>query len=194
MNNSEVAKDRKHKIVQATAESIVEDGYYNFSIQKVAQRAGVTKGVIHYYYLNKNALMSAALEFIFVEISSNLKSTLEKVKDPQEKLEIFIKKFINILSTHKGFYHISTNFLLTTPKQNILKQHLQFFQDTCEEIILEGISQKRFIKVESASYAKFIVSTLSGLNFHKFCYAQEQDKAIDKLTISGIFSGLQINN
>jgi TetR/AcrR family transcriptional regulator, fatty acid metabolism regulator protein len=194
MNSSEVAKDRKGKIVKATAECISQYGYSDFSLQKVADKAGVTKGIIHYYYLNKNDLMTSVLDFIFIDIVHKLTCSLKKVQDPSEKLKIFIIHFLDILYQRREFYQISAHFLLDLVEpQNKSKfdKHLEFFHKICEEILSEGIAHKKFYQVDTSEYASFVVSILSGINFHKLCYSQNKEHSIDNLVVSAVFSGLQ---
>ena len=57
MSKIDVAAERKDQIVRATVECITKYGYHNFSMQDVARTAGVSKGIIHYYFLNKDELM-----------------------------------------------------------------------------------------------------------------------------------------
>ena len=57
MSKADVAAERKKQIVRATVECITKFGYHNFSMQDVAKTAGVSKGIIHYYFLNKDDLM-----------------------------------------------------------------------------------------------------------------------------------------
>ncbi len=41
---------------------MIESGYYNFSLRKVAQTAGLTLGNLQYYYPSKDQLISAMLD------------------------------------------------------------------------------------------------------------------------------------
>ena len=62
MSKHDVAAERKEQIVRATVECITKHGYHNFSMQDVARTAGVSKGIIHYYFLNKDELMMCVLD------------------------------------------------------------------------------------------------------------------------------------
>jgi AcrR family transcriptional regulator len=61
MSKADVAAERKNQIVNATVDCITKFGYHNFSMQDVAKKAGVSKGIIHYYFLNKDDLMMSVL-------------------------------------------------------------------------------------------------------------------------------------
>jgi AcrR family transcriptional regulator len=52
------------RILQATADRIVSDGATNLSMQDVANAAGVSKGLIHYHFTDKETLLSLLVEWI----------------------------------------------------------------------------------------------------------------------------------
>ena len=66
MSKPDVAAERKDQIVRATVECITKRGYHNFSMQDIARTAGVSKGIIHYYFLNKDDLMMSVLDMLLV--------------------------------------------------------------------------------------------------------------------------------
>ena len=88
MSKTDVAFERKNQIVRATVDCITRFGYHNFSMQDVAKAAGVSKGIIHYYFLNKDDLMLSVLEKVVKDIRSVLHSNIENISDPTEKLKV----------------------------------------------------------------------------------------------------------
>ena len=55
----EVARD---KIMEATLFLIARDGYEETSITSIAQRAGVSKGLLYHYYENKESLLKELVD------------------------------------------------------------------------------------------------------------------------------------
>ena len=90
MSKADVASERKDQIVRATVDCISKYGYHNFSMQDVAQAAGVSKGIIHYYFLNKDELMMSVLDRVAGDIERMLIKDMEESSDPIKRLEIFI--------------------------------------------------------------------------------------------------------
>ena len=81
MTKADVAAERKNQIVQATVECITRYGYHNFSMQDVAKTAGVSKGIIHYYFLNKDDLMMSVLDRVASDIERVLNQDMDAIKD-----------------------------------------------------------------------------------------------------------------
>ena len=90
MSKADVAAERKNQIVKATVECITKYGYHNFSMQDVAKTAGVSKGIIHYYFLNKDDLMMSVLDKVAGDIETVLQTDMLEVDKPEQKLRVFM--------------------------------------------------------------------------------------------------------
>jgi AcrR family transcriptional regulator len=58
---AELSIERRERILQAMAQSVVEEGIQGASLRKVARRAHATTGMITHYYRSKNELIVDAL-------------------------------------------------------------------------------------------------------------------------------------
>ena len=168
MTKLDVASERKNQIVSATVECITRFGYHNFSMQDVARSAGVSKGIIHYYFLNKDDLMLSVLERVVEGIEGVLKSNLEAAKDPVEKLKIFIELCADIVKNTKEYYQVSMDFWTQINQKSevkeIISNHYKRFRATCGEIIEDGITKGHFKKVNAHDYSLFIIASINGMS------------------------------
>ena len=71
-------------------------------MQDVAKAAGVSKGIIHYYFLNKDDLAMSVLETVVIDIERVLLSDMDAIKDPLRKLQIFIEVCSDIVRSTKN--------------------------------------------------------------------------------------------
>jgi AcrR family transcriptional regulator len=55
-------KDTRERVIDAAIKCILEEGFYRASSNAIAERAGLTWGVIQYYFGSREALMLAVLE------------------------------------------------------------------------------------------------------------------------------------
>lgn len=168
MSKLDVASERKNQIVSATVNCITRFGYHNFSMQDVAKSAGVSKGIIHYYFLNKDDLMLSVLERVVEGIEGVLHSNLEAVQDPVQKLKIFIELCADIVKNTKEYYQVSMDFWTQINQKKevkeIISKHYQSFRGTCSEIIEEGIQKNAFKDVDAYSYSLFIIASIDGMS------------------------------
>ena len=92
MSKADLAVERKSQIIIATIECISRYGYNNFSMQDVARIADVSKGIIHYYFLNKEDLMMAVLDRVSGDIETLLSDISDRTKDPEERLRQIVRQ------------------------------------------------------------------------------------------------------
>ena len=55
-------KDKRQHVVEAAADLLIESGYHNFSMRKVADAAGIRLGNLQYYFPSKEKLVNAMLD------------------------------------------------------------------------------------------------------------------------------------
>ena len=168
MSRSDVAEERKDQIVKATIHCITQHGYDNFSMQDVARKAGVSKGIIHYYFLNKDDLMMSVLCRISKDIHEVVLHELENYSTPEEKLRIFIEKCLEIIQNTRAYYQVSIDFWPQVIQKNevrsIFQSHYNRLRKICIEILEQGIEQRVFRKVDTADFSNFIISVIDGVS------------------------------
>lgn len=59
-----VAPVRRAQIVRATVRCLARAGYSRLTMKTVAREAGVSPGILHYYFTDKRAILVAALEAV----------------------------------------------------------------------------------------------------------------------------------
>ena len=168
MTKPDIAFERKQQIVQATVECISKFGYHNFSMQDVAKTAGVSKGIIHYYFLNKDDLMMSVLEKVAEDITSTLHQNMKSSKDPAQQLEIFITTSLNIVRTSKEYYQVNMDFWAQINQKQkvreIILEHYKEFKQTVLSVLEAGILVKVFKEVDVASFGNMIIAMIDGLS------------------------------
>ena len=63
-----VAPVRREQIVRATIRCLAREGYSGLTMKKVARLAGVSPGILHYYFADKGAILVAALETVTIDL------------------------------------------------------------------------------------------------------------------------------
>jgi TetR/AcrR family fatty acid metabolism transcriptional regulator len=195
MSKQDVAAERKEQIVKATVECITKHGYHNFSMQDVAKTAGVSKGIIHYYFLNKDDLMMSVLDKVAGDIERVLGEEMSTVTDPARRMEIFIEVCFDIVKNTKEYYQVNMDFWTQiNQKQEIRKviaNHYSKFREAAARVITDGINKGAFRKVDANAYASLVIAMIDGVSLQwlfddkVFDYAHMSKKA-SVLIMSGL--------
>ncbi|MDE3268885.1 MAG: TetR/AcrR family transcriptional regulator [Pseudomonadota bacterium] len=190
---------RKQQIIEATVECIIKHGYYNFSMQDVADAADVSKGIIHYYFLNKDELMMAVLDRCAADIEAILVKRIIAAKDPLQRLKVFISVCFDVLRHNREYYQVNMDFWTQiNQKQEVrtaIAEHYRMIRNAGIKVIEDGIKAKVFKSVDVNMYASLIVSIVDGFSLQ---YLFDNDAFdYDKITTVAsewIISGLLSDN
>jgi AcrR family transcriptional regulator len=168
MSKADVAAERKDQIVRATVDCITKFGYHNFSMQDVARTAGVSKGIIHYYFLNKDELMMSVLDRVAGDIERVLSTEMQSVTGAKRRFEVFIEVCFDIVRSTKEYYQVNMDFWTQINQKDevrrVIARHYTKFREACGLVIAEGIREGVFRSVEPAEYASYVIAVIDGLS------------------------------
>lgn len=168
MSKPDVAAERKDQIVRATVECITKHGYHNFSMQDVARTAGVSKGIIHYYFLNKDDLMMSVLDRVAGDIEGVLAHDMKSIEDPVKKLDIFMSVSFDVVRSTKEYYQVNMDFWTQINQKKevrqVISRHYAKFRETCAKVVSEGVSAGVFKAVDPNIFASFVLSVVDGVS------------------------------
>ncbi|MFW6371063.1 MAG: TetR/AcrR family transcriptional regulator [Bacteroidota bacterium] len=95
---SEAKKDNTEEKILVAAQSVfIRKGMDGSRMQEIADEAGINKALLHYYFRSKQKLFEAIFSKVFKQIFPDIKSLLFSEKPIEEKLGVFIEKYIDLL-------------------------------------------------------------------------------------------------
>ena len=94
-----IRERNSENILSAAEQEFVLHGFKGTSMQAIADRAGVPKANIHYYFKNKGNLYRALLENILT-VWNEVLSDMSPDSDPADVLERFIRTKVELAYSH----------------------------------------------------------------------------------------------
>ena len=82
--------DKKNQIINAAIELIIELGFINFSVGKVANKLNVSKGVITYHFPTKESLLQSAVINYYEEAAMYMEKHMQIGKGAVDTLKSYI--------------------------------------------------------------------------------------------------------
>ena len=164
----QIASFRKRQITRAAYEIIAEKGYYNFTMMDIAKRAGVSSGLIHHYFKDKENMLVTLLREMQQNVRLSLERAIEPVADPMEKLGIFIDQAFGLVENEKEYIYVTFDFLtqikFNERMQRILSKLYRGYRETLTQILREGKEKGIFKDVDEQYISTIFSSILLGLN------------------------------
>jgi TetR/AcrR family transcriptional repressor of bet genes len=77
---------RREELRRAAYETAGKYGFHALTLTRVARRAGVSKGIVHHYFVDKQDLIEQTVRFAHAEYRKEVVDRLRKASSPSEKL------------------------------------------------------------------------------------------------------------
>jgi len=97
---SEKDKITEEKIFDAAVEEFEEKGMDGSRMQKIADRAGINKALLHYYYRSKDKLFQQVFDRLANKLLDRLLNCLDNDFPLEKKLKLFYMEHIRFMQKH----------------------------------------------------------------------------------------------
>lgn len=124
----EQAKDTETKILDAAKEVFQHKGLTGARMQEIADKAGINKALLHYYYRTKDKLFEKVFELAFSLFIPRVKEMMMSEKSVFEKIEFIVDNYINLLHKHPYIPGFIINELNRNPQMlvQLFEKNIQF--------------------------------------------------------------------
>ncbi|AKT36055.1 uncharacterized protein CMC5_001670 [Chondromyces crocatus] len=99
-SGSFVEAARRAQIVQCAIDAIATGGYAQASLAQIAQRAGISKGVISYHFAGKDELIEQVFAEVMGQVVKAVLPEVERAPRATDKLRLYIEGSIEFMRTH----------------------------------------------------------------------------------------------
>src|SRR5207302_8909353 len=80
------AAGKREAILRAATRVFARNGYFNSKVADIAAAAGVADGTVYLYFKSKEEVLHSIFDQNMAEAIAAARKTIEKLKDPREKL------------------------------------------------------------------------------------------------------------
>ncbi len=122
-----------NKITDSALVLFAEKGFYSTTINDIALKAGISKGLMYNYFKSKEELLDAII-LPMLEVNLNLKKMLKAEADPKEILIGIIKNLESVMKQRPEYWKLQTTLAL---QPGIFEKYNEKLKDTYEETIKE---------------------------------------------------------
>ena len=136
---------RTREILDATCRVVARHGFQGATVERVAEEAKVAKGTVYLYFHNKEELFKAAVEQGMANFVNQIRTEVEEVKPPLEKLCRLVEATLELSDTNRDFFKmllLERNFLAAAPSHPGAAQMLDLYLayiHLIENVIQEGV-------------------------------------------------------
>ncbi|MGY5130263.1 TetR/AcrR family transcriptional regulator [Streptomyces nigrescens] len=93
---------RRAQIMTAAVEELADCGYDGLSLTRVAERAGVSKGLIWHYFADKDDLMESTAKAAMTTIRDRIANSLDLAEPVPDIIRAALRRVAALTVTHRG--------------------------------------------------------------------------------------------
>jgi AcrR family transcriptional regulator len=105
---------RRAQIIECAIETIATLGYTQASLAQIAKQAGISKGVITYYFSSKEELLEQVVTEIYTAAVQAVTPQIAAQPTAQRRLQAYIRSAVDYIGTHRtrmvALLEIALNF------------------------------------------------------------------------------------
>jgi len=166
-DNNDTSDIRRNQLREAAYRLISRYGYGGVSIRDMAKEAGMSTGLVHYYFNNKEELLLSILSLMNLKLKERTVKALAKTTGPREKLERFIQLAFGQAYREREYYHVVVDFWSMASRNERMRKAnarlLKSYIDVCSGILREGIDSGDFLELDIDYTATVILSLIQGV-------------------------------
>jgi AcrR family transcriptional regulator len=101
-----VAPERRAAIVQATIRCLARDGYAALTMKRIAAEAGVSPGILHYYFRDKRAILARATATVVADLDRRVATEARGARDARGRLRALLRACLRVALESRDFWAV----------------------------------------------------------------------------------------
>lgn len=159
--------ERRRVLLKAAFREVAERGFANVTLEDIARRAGVSKGVTLYYFESKEELFRELFGWLIDSIQQRMREAVDSEDDPFEKLRALVALIFPSPSKNRAFFRAYIDFCGMAARRESFRQIAERFYAGCRrldgDIVEQGMRRGVFLVRDPAEAASTLRAIFDGL-------------------------------
>src|SRR5512147_119018 len=126
--------ERRVALLRAAFREVGEKGFSEVTLDDIAQRAGVSKGVTLYYFDSKEDLFRELFGWLIDSIQERMRDAVESADDPCEKVRALVALIFPSPSKNRAFFRAFVDFCGLAARRESFREVNERFYAGCRQI------------------------------------------------------------
>src|SRR5881392_1189373 len=164
-----VAPRRRAQIVRATIRCLARAGYSGLTMKTVAREAGVSQGILHYYFADKRAILVAALDAVTADLDRRVAAAQARgAGDARARLRALVTACLRLALEEREFWVVFVEFWGEMMHDARLREiNAALYRRMRRQIgalVAEGIRAGTFRRVDVGEAAAVVLALVDGVS------------------------------
>jgi AcrR family transcriptional regulator len=158
---------RRRQIIETAINIISRDGFQNTTIAQIAKEAGFTKGVIFYYFNNKDELAFQISQTLLEDLRIHTKKHIKSIAPLSDKLKAYVESYLDFVKNNRNKFSIlmelGMNLNLNTTDPLFSSETFLECRDRLGKLLTRDRKLENHPKEDTSSLTAVLQGTLDGL-------------------------------
>jgi TetR/AcrR family fatty acid metabolism transcriptional regulator len=141
--------ERRLALLKAAFREVAEKGFSEVTLDDIARRAGVSKGVTLYYFDSKEDLFRELFGWLIDSIHARMREAVAAVEDPVAKVRALVALIFPSPSKNRAFFRAFVDFCGLAARREPFREVSEHFYAGCRDIdggiVEEGMRRGVFV-------------------------------------------------
>lgn len=186
---------RRREILENALDVFMDEGYENVTIQKIADRCGITRTTLYLYFKNKREIFNFSIKQLLSGLERDI-AAIHKTKglSCMDKLIQVLSLIFDRLEENRRLLSVILNFLLYSSREelssdNRVKRRTVKLRHILANMVIEGIKAGEFTPVDVKAADDLLYSLLESAVFRLTALQRisvEELRAAAELAVRGL--------
>ena len=159
--------ERRLALLKAAFREVGEKGFSDVTLEDIADRAGVSKGITLYYFDSKEDLFCNLFGWLIDSIQTRMRQAVAQAEEPVDKIRSLVGLIFPSPSRNRAFFRAYVDFCGLAARREAFRQVGERFYAGCREIdrgiVEEGMRRGVFALRDASEAASTLRAIFDGL-------------------------------
>jgi len=158
--------ERRSAILDAAAEVVVERGLAETRVTDIADRVGISHGLVHYYFPTKDALVTATMHHLAAADTQRLLAAVAASTNATEQLDRLLRAAVPSSGSRDGWVLWVDAWSAGLRNEAVRQVHEDLdnsWSSTLKQVIDDGVGSGEFSCADPAAAASRLTALIDGL-------------------------------
>ncbi len=181
---------RRQALISAVIDAIHDRGLGQVTMGEIAKRAGVSAGLAHHYFGNKNQLLLATMRHLLTELGDEIQQRLAGAETAAERIRAIVEGNFSSCQFRPAVISAWLAFYVEAQTDPEARRLLRVYQRRLESNLLHAL-QELVDRDRAAEIAELAAATIDGLWIRRSLAGQKPDpENAVRLVETAIFSAI----
>ena len=163
---------RRKEILEKALDVFIEDGFEDATLQRIADRCGITRTILYLYFKNKRDIFNYSIKQLLIKVEEGiLEIQADTSLNSVERITTVLLNILKLLEQNRQLLSIILDYLMhlsksgNNPETKVRRRTLRL-RHILTSMVIEGVKAGELKKIKVKTADDFLYSFIEAAIFH----------------------------